>query len=79
MKVYVYYLNDLKFKKTDVLEVDSATVERIKKDLNEGKPIIEIRPGESCIVDGRGRATVITYYQYFVMSNIYKIIIDDVN
>lgn len=78
MKMYVFYVNDPKCKNTDILDIDANTMERIKKDLREGKPVLEIRPGESSITDKHG-TTVITYYQFISMSCVCKVILDDVN
>ena len=79
MWMYVFYLGDVKNKNTDVLQIDKSTCERVKKELREGKPIIEIYPGESSYEAKRGHMEVITYSQYIVMANVCKIIIDDLN
>ena len=79
MQIYVFYLGDNKCKNTDILYVDKNTCDRVKKDIEEGKPIIEIYPGESSYRERGGKLVTITYSQYIVMANVCKIIIDDLN
>lgn len=79
MQIYVFYLGDNKCKNTDILYVDKSTCERVKKDIKEGKPILEIYPGESSYKERNGKLVTITYSQYIVMANVCKIIIDDLN
>lgn len=79
MKIYIFYRDYKKNKLVDVLDVDKSTCERIQRELVEGKPVIEIRPGESQVDGKKGNPEVITYYQYIVMTNVYKIMIDDLS
>lgn len=79
MWVYIFYLGDTKEKNTDILQVDNTVGERIKKEVSEGKPIIVINPGESSYEDKKGKLNLITYYQYIVLSNVCKIIVNDLN
>lgn len=79
MWIYIFYLGDNKNKNTDILEVDSSTCERIRKDIREGKPVIEIYPGESSWENKKGHMEIIAYTQYIIVANVCKIIIDDIN
>lgn len=79
MWLYVFYAGDVKCKNADILKIDKSVSDRIKKELEEGKPVITIYPGESMISEKGNKMTVITYYQYIVMANVCKIILDDMN
>lgn len=79
MWLYVFYLGDEKGANTDILKIDMGVMDRLRKDIEDGKPILKINPGESMYEEKKGKLTLITYTQYIVMSNVCKIIIDDMN
>ena len=78
MWIYIFYIDDPKYKTADVLNVSESTWKRIQKDLEDGKTFLRFNPGEITDVTKKGE-TVITNTIYINMNNVYKIIADDIN
>lgn len=79
MWIYVFYVNDTKFKLMDALCVGESTYNRIKKELDSDKRYLFFNPGEITEFDKQGKPKTVTEGFCINMDNVCKVIFDDIN